>query len=739
MATTNYLIGRGELLTEPLGAPRITPTKAHPYTLDEARARLLPQIAEVLQEIAALPDSETPGQVATARFTLHPSYLAKSYFPSRFLRLADLEVVGSKYVEVEPEVRTVKRDGPLAASDLFLAGTRSAFAALPQVIANLADDSVEAAQFAEFERVSSIEPADKVKVSSRDSARVPLEIGIHVPDSSLIENPRQAFVEYASSLGFECTTDLAFEARGLWFVPAIGGRDQADRLAAFSLVRVVRDMPTLRNLPAPTQLRALTQPIKLPSGGAINPALRVAILDGGLSSSGPLSPWINGQVNMEPDAEDHLPFVSHGTAVTSAFLFGPLVPGGVVPRPFAEVDHYRILDASTGAEDPFELYRTLGHIEEVLLTRFYEFVNLSLGPDLPIEDDEVHAWTAVIDELLSDGQTLMTVAVGNNGHLDRASGNARVQVPSDSVNALSVGASSGTDVSWSRAFYSAVGPGRRPGAIKPDVIAHGGDQTDYFHVVSAGSALSVEPQMGTSFSAPLALRSGAAIRSIMGDDISVLAIKALLVNAAQRSETDDAAEVGWGKLPDDISTIITCPDGVARVIYQGELKPGKFLRAPVPLPADPLTGRVSLKATFCFASSVDPQSPDAYTRSGLQITFRPDLGRLAKGSTQPKTRSFFTQAEYASEDNLRSDLGKWETVLHGSDRMLGSTLVNPVFDIHYVAREESASTKRDAPMRYALVLTLEAPRHADLFGSILSAHAGVLSHIEPQVVIPLGV
>ena len=45
------------------------------------------------------------------------------------------------------------------------------------------------------------------------------------------------------------------------------------------------------------------------------------------------------------------------------------------------------------------LYKTLGHIETILLSRQYEFINLSLGPDLPIEDQDVHAWTAVIDSV----------------------------------------------------------------------------------------------------------------------------------------------------------------------------------------------------------------------------------------------------------------------------------------------------------------------------------------------------
>lgn len=99
-----------------------------------------------------------------------------------------------------------------------------------------------------------------------------------------------------------------------------------------------------------------------------------------------------------------------------------------------------MLDASSDGEDPYELYRTLAHVEEVLLSRQYQFINLSLGPDLPYEDTDVHAWTAVLDTMLSDGDTLMTVAVGNNGERDGDLKLNRIQVPSDSVNALSIGA-----------------------------------------------------------------------------------------------------------------------------------------------------------------------------------------------------------------------------------------------------------------------------------------------------------
>ncbi|MFN8579433.1 MAG: hypothetical protein U0163_00440 [Gemmatimonadaceae bacterium] len=86
----------------------------------------------------------------------------------------------------------------------------------------------------------------------------------------------------------------------------------------------------------------------------------------------------------------------------------------------------------------------------------FDFVNLSLGPDLLIEDDEVHVWTASLDEHFSHGKSLVAVAVGNTGQDDWDSGNARIQAPADGVNVLSVGACDSTHGPWQRASYSSM-------------------------------------------------------------------------------------------------------------------------------------------------------------------------------------------------------------------------------------------------------------------------------------------
>ena len=93
--------------------------------------------------------------------------------------------------------------------------------------------------------------------------------------------------------------------------------------------------------------------------------------------------------------------------------------------------------------------------------------------------------------------------------------------------------------------------------------------------------------------------------------------------------------------------------------------------------------------------------------------------------------------KYATEQERRSDQGKWETVLHGAKTFRGSSLKNPVFDIHYNARAGGGRANGAEKIRYALILSVEAPKHADLYNEILRAYAKTLVPIQPQVSLPI--
>lgn len=738
MSQTNFLIGRGELLTHEIKGPKRMPGKAEVYTLQEATRRLTPQFSKVASGLDALPPEACPGDFGIARLTMNPSYIARSFFPVAMLRTVGLESVGSRTVKLTPEGWT-KQGAPRESTttELFVAGKRQAFRHLKEWTQELEADSDEALDLAHIEQFSAFSPEERIVSLGGENDRF-FEVGIHLLPDEDRQFIQRAFAKYAKGLEVNVHGELGFTAGNLWFVPVEGKHGNIQRLAEFVFVRVIRPMPKLRGIRPVHRSSGVLVGCSLPTEQPLSSEPRVAILDGGLPAHHAIGPWLRSYRVLDEHAEDDPQGLEHGLAVTSAFLFGPIVPNGVASRPYAYVDHLRVLDNDIGNEDPLELYRTLGFVEEVLLSRQYQFVNLSLGPELSIEDTDIHAWTSVIDDLLSDGDTLMTVAVGNNGEMDRAVGNARVQVPSDCVNALAVGAANHTEGEWARAPYSAVGPGRSPGVIKPDLMAFGGDAAKYFHVLSPGKKPVLSPQLGTSFASPYLLRNAVGVRAILGADLTPLAIKALLVHSADPA-THDKLDVGWGKVPEDLMDVITCPAGMARVVYQGELKPGKYLRATLPLPPEGLTGNIRLKATFCYASPTDPQDAAAYTRAGLEVVFRPSDKKIKDGKANAETKGFFDMKKFSTEEERRSDLGKWETVLNGAKNMRGSTLDNPVFDIHYNAREAGGKASGAEKIKYALIITVEAPKHADLYNDILRAYAKTLVPIQPQVSLPIRV
>jgi hypothetical protein len=72
MSQTNFLVGRGELLTNEIKGPKRGMDKAEVYTLQQARKRLTPQFAEVSASLDNLPAKACPGDLGVARLTLNP-------------------------------------------------------------------------------------------------------------------------------------------------------------------------------------------------------------------------------------------------------------------------------------------------------------------------------------------------------------------------------------------------------------------------------------------------------------------------------------------------------------------------------------------------------------------------------------------------------------------------------------------------------------------------------------------
>ncbi len=564
-----------------------------------------------------------------------------------------------------------------------------------------------------------------------------LEIVLHnAADQRIIE----AFAAYALQHGGEPLRKYRRDIRGLTFFPVRTAFSRAEEIARYSFVRVARPMPVLRpSAPFLVRSAASSPRATIPQTGPIDPTVKAVVFDGGIPqlSRAALSRWVN---YIEPAAiGPAVPDLEHhGLAVTSALLFGDADPAKPLETPLCSVDHVRVLDVATGVNGDVMclevLDRILNHLDA---NPNYEFINISLGPRLPAEDDDVTEWTAALDDRFAAGRAVATVATGNDGDADAALGLNRIQPPSDGVNVLSIGAATSSGTNWKRSGYSCMGPGRSPGYVKPDGLTFGGVSSQPFNVLD--SALSLSGVQGTSVASPLALRACTSVKVQLGTSLSPLAIRALMVHRAN-PEQHDRAEVGWGRFEGDMERLITCDDDESLVVYQGILPVGEHLRADIPMPDFTMEAMVNLTATLVIAPEVDPEFPGAYTRSGLEVSFRPHSEKYTeypdgKVSTHPKTRSFFSASNLygPDESSMREAMYKWEPCLRNTERLRASSLKEPCFDVYYHHRQGGRAAELPQPIPYALIVSLKSPKNPELYNGTVRAYSNILVALRPRV------
>jgi hypothetical protein len=540
------------------------------------------------------------------------------------------------------------------------------------------------------------------------------------------------------------------------FMPVRLPAGAAQEATRFNPLRALRPMPKVRPTPV-GPLRVIGTGRQLPAappGQRPQTELRVAVFDGGVSRGIPhLDPFVDAiDVTPEPEDPDSL---GHGTMVTGALLYGSVPDDEPLPTPDAGVDHFRVVPVpSTGPFD-VDLYWILDRIVEQVRARGYPMVNLSLGPDLAVDDQiEPHRWTAELDALTEELGVLFITAVGNNGELDAQSGLNRVQVPSDMVNALSVGACDrlAPDQPWARASYSAVGPGRSGARLKPCGVAFGGEPTTPFRGILAGPQFGVS--CGTSFATPLAMHGIIGLAARLGPQrTSPDVLRAFALHFAEAPNRQPVEEVGFGRLLERYDERWNCQPNEATVLYRDTIERDQVISLPFPLVADAVAGHtVELTWTLVFTAPTDPTDAVDYTQAGLEVAFRPHarrysfrdpatdrtveldirndgdkaLERLRAGaiiSALPVTKS----TDRHRNEALQREEGKWETALHYSKRMRASSLFEPQLTINYLARENGRLAAAP-PLPFAMLVSMRAPQDVNLYDAIRQHY---------QVLVPL--
>jgi hypothetical protein len=285
-----------------------------------------------------------------------------------------------------------------------------------------------------------------------------------------------------------------------------------------------------------------------------------------------------------------------------------------------------------------------------------------------------------------------------------------------------------------------MGPGRCPGVVKPDGVVFGGSPEHPFIVLASAKTPHGRGVFGTSYAAPFALRGAVGGGVQLGDAVTPLGIRALMIHRAEPAD-NDRVEVGWGRFETDPARLITCEDDEAIVLYEGKLPLSQHLRAALPVPPG-LKGKVWISATLVVAPDVDPEHPGAYTRAGFEIVFRPAVGAIHKykdGSVakQPKTKTMFGERVYHGEYELRRDAHKWEPCRRETTTCMASKLNRPMLDVYYHHRLGGSAAMKPRPIPYALVVGVRAPAVADLYNRVVLEYQNVLVPIQPKLPIPI--
>jgi hypothetical protein len=715
----NVLIANGKELIGQLSWPRGGGKKWMPYGIQEARTVLHSQLVALGDAARQVPPLFAPRKEITARVTLHPVFLAKSYFPAALLREVGLTILGSRPERVAP--RTVREKDPKEAETvaIFASGTAGDFQRMDERLLDPRTASGLQEQFARIEQMHAYGPQEKLRL--RPDSRWPdyAHVTLHAneTDTDIIV----AFREAVEALGGRVLPRGFRSVTGLTFAAIQMDPSALATLAQFTRVRLIRSLPQLSDDESFEGAIARSRPAPLlPTVGPVSTA-RAAIFDGGTANAfGSLVSELAPSSLAATDPED----LAHGIHVTSAFLFGPVPPDQVaLPVPYCAVEHHRVLPSRDSPDQALDVLDRIVSGLKVARTAGnpYRFANISLGPRATFFDDDVHEWTSRLDEELANGQTLCTAAVGNNGLLDAELG--RIQPPGDAVNIFAIGAADSTAKEWARAPYSAKGPGRSPGYVKPDAVAFGGSASEPLPVFNplTGGVVAVG---GTSIASPLALRVAAGVDAHSRGTFDPVTLQALMLNACDFSTRHhDRVDVGWGRLPLNPEAVLYTDTDAVRIVYQGITRPGHPQKAVIPVPTGLPSGSwVHLGATFCYRAPVDPAHAINYTRAGLWV-------RCYKAPK--KSLPLFGSGMYKTEAELRKDSMRWDTVLSAKRKIRVDDLDSPYFHINYQVRDEGEAIRpEDAlPMPYALVVTIQAPGVNDLLARI-QAQYPVLQTLE---------
>ncbi len=763
------LLVNGEALKVDVTAPNTGGgPKYEPRTAEDAATFLLPQLTATVEGARDLASELRAEDHIYVEAKLVANYLAPSYFPRLLLAQIGATPVGSRAAVGLYETSSKREE--VQTRRLIFTLPDSGLASFEALVRTGGQGRTQAQAFAEIRKLEEIglpDPSRVLRAPERDPGQTAAHLGARTWEAVL--HPRTNLSGDAVPLD-EATLERWFEliethnghvhrdfvrrVGGLTFTPVtMPSEEDAAALASFNPLRTLRPMPAIRPRPR-FGLRSGSRLGAPATARPVDTSVKVAIFDGGVdlrNGGSQLFPISTPDLTSEPADQDCL---DHGTGVTGAVLYGLVAPGQQAPQPPLPVESFRVLPAPTDDQD-LEGYWVLDQIKATIEGGGHKLVNLSLGPEVAVEDDlEPNRWTSELDQLAWENDVLFVIAAGNDGEQDRTAGLHRVQVPADMANGVAVGACDAPTPTkpWARAPYSSMGPGRHGARVQPLGVQFGGVDDRLFDVIRAdGSFLEAS---GTSFAAPVTTHALADLITRL-PRVNSSVLRAFITHFAEthRSHNKLRHEVGYGRHALSLEDALECNPDEAHVLIVDEIERGDLLGYQVPVPAG-TAGKLEVRLTLAYATPVDPTEPTEYTNAALEMllrphhqmySFGPPTGADAKRQTldarttearqliidgwkqsqEPAARTL--GAPKGSNEAQLRDSGKWETVRYNKLNFKPGEIELPRLEVAYVARRTGTIDNAPSKVPFAMLISVkDKDNSGTLYDEVRNQHKALV-------------
>lgn len=736
------ILGRGELYVSDIEKRYFGGPPQYPHSYVEGKQNLLNGLSSIKESIATNSEVFLGEKVLCVR--MEPKFEAKSYAPDMLMSIDGIRPIGGRKYSI------TEQDGSETKAKLYFAkATDNGIDNLVRTLEQGKKDNVGSwqNQISAIRTIDLLSSKEKIAGFASDWNNGIVEIVLH----PIICNNAAAIDKFLTLLNLpKDSYKITTYTEGPTFCAAECSREDLIRIAQFNPLRIVHPLGEI-NIPDLREGQLEDAP-KPPSVKGKSPTI-VGVFDGGADATVPLlKNYV--QVFDLTDIPPHDRLISHGTSVCGATLYGPLNYKNCndeLPAPLVSIESYRVLpQPSTGnALHDSGLYSAIDKIEEIVPQRpDIKLYNLSFGPRGAIIDDDISRFTYSLDNLTNlPHHPLFCIAVGNDG--DLPSPFNRVQAPADLVNGLGIGSytfdKNGNKV---RADYSCVGPGREGCKIKPDLLEFGGSPEHPAILVSKNHGKTVA-NCGTSFSSPFTTGKIGRIVAL-SDEIGPHMARTLLIHTAENPQNIDVSEIGFGFCINDVDDIINCSDNKVLVLYSGSIEPKQNIRMPILLPnLDGIRNNASITWTISTIGKPNPGDVDSYTSNCIEDYFYPDdshYNYVLKTPTARKTKQArlgtpeeavllalgYVRADFPiskppkqflSEEELRMQHLKWDTIVKKSCSMRASSLRNPYFVLHGMSRDLFTNST----MQYFAAITVEIPKYPGiLYDDVLSEYRNLM-------------